>query len=202
MEPLAASRCPVCDRPYAPDESACGNPAVQPGRPLVLLERRHLDADRRAESRDQPVQVRRAMGMGPNLRPGGGRVPRRASRYSSASSTSSPRVRPTWGRTAAASTTRGWCWTRAAVEVSPGAVWPFDITGEPLIVKTGPTPPNGRERIPGPPATSPKARCVTPCGSPGPRTSSGKRVLVYDDVFTDGLTLNEVARALRLAGAD
>lgn len=28
-----------------------------------------------------------------------------------------------------------------------------------------------------------------------------KRVLVYDDIYTDGLTLREVARALRLAGA-
>ena len=31
--------------------------------------------------------------------------------------------------------------TQAAVEVSPGTMWPFDITGEPVIVKTGPTPP-------------------------------------------------------------
>ena len=29
----------------------------------------------------------------------------------------------------------------------------------------------------------------------------GKRVLVYDDVYTEGLTLREVARALRAAGA-
>lgn len=29
----------------------------------------------------------------------------------------------------------------------------------------------------------------------------GKRVLVYDDIFTEGLTLNEVARALRHVGA-
>jgi predicted amidophosphoribosyltransferase len=26
MEPLAASRCPVCDRPCAAEETACGNP--------------------------------------------------------------------------------------------------------------------------------------------------------------------------------
>jgi predicted amidophosphoribosyltransferase len=29
----------------------------------------------------------------------------------------------------------------------------------------------------------------------------GRRVLVYDDVFTDGLNLNTVARKLREAGA-
>ena len=33
------------------------------------------------------------------------------------------------------------------------------------------------------------------------RDVRGMRVLVYDDVFTDGLTLNEVARTLRRAGA-
>ena len=29
----------------------------------------------------------------------------------------------------------------------------------------------------------------------------GKRILVYDDVYTEGLTLREVARSLRDAGA-
>jgi predicted amidophosphoribosyltransferase len=34
-----------------------------------------------------------------------------------------------------------------------------------------------------------------------PQEIRGRRMLVYDDVFTDGLTLNEVATALRHDGA-
>jgi predicted amidophosphoribosyltransferase len=36
---------------------------------------------------------------------------------------------------------------------------------------------------------------------PEPKAVAGRRVLVFDDVFTEGLTLHEVARTLRLAGA-
>ncbi|WP_054570849.1 ComF family protein [Frankia sp. R43] len=36
---------------------------------------------------------------------------------------------------------------------------------------------------------------------PDPALVAGRRILVYDDVFTSGNTLNEVARALRNAGA-
>jgi predicted amidophosphoribosyltransferase len=36
---------------------------------------------------------------------------------------------------------------------------------------------------------------------PRPAHVSGREILVYDDVFTDGFTLREVARALRRAGA-
>jgi predicted amidophosphoribosyltransferase len=36
---------------------------------------------------------------------------------------------------------------------------------------------------------------------PDPDLVAGKRMLVYDDVYTEGLTLREVARALRSAGA-
>jgi predicted amidophosphoribosyltransferase len=37
---------------------------------------------------------------------------------------------------------------------------------------------------------------------PDPSVVDGARVLVFDDVMTEGSTLREVARALRLAGAD
>jgi predicted amidophosphoribosyltransferase len=37
---------------------------------------------------------------------------------------------------------------------------------------------------------------------PNPGDVAGRRILVVDDVFTEGSTLREVARALRLAGAD
>ena len=32
---------------------------------------------------------------------------------------------------------------------------------------------------------------------PNPARTASRSILVYDDVFTDGTTLNEVARALR-----
>jgi predicted amidophosphoribosyltransferase len=89
---------------------------------------------------------------------------------------------------------------QAAAEVSPWDEWPFDIEGEPVIVKAGPTPAmqghTYRERRDIAEGELRDALHVT-----RPAGIAGRRILVYDDVFTDGLTLNEVARAVRLAGA-
>lgn len=71
----------------------------------------------------------------------------------------------------------------------------------PPIIKTGPTTPlvdlrTWRERYEMCAHTLPDLLAV-----PDPSVVAGKDVLVYDDVFTDGLNLNAVAGALAQAGA-
>ena len=75
----------------------------------------------------------------------------------------------------------------------------IDSATVPTIIRTGPTPRltgNGyqvRRRI-----AEEQLRAVLRAADP--KRVTGRRVLVFDDVFTDGRTLNEVARALRVAG--
>jgi predicted amidophosphoribosyltransferase len=87
----------------------------------------------------------------------------------------------------------------AADEVARGSNWPFDLDELPAIVKTGPTVSfatmsYAKRRD----AAQTELREVLQV--PHPERTAGKRILVYDDVFTDGHTLNEVARALRVDG--
>jgi len=82
----------------------------------------------------------------------------------------------------------------------------LDVTGlvfaldPPAIVKTGPTTPlvglNWQQRRHVCEVEWPRVLDV-----PDPSRVRGKAILVYDDVFTDGLLLNTVARKLRQAGA-
>jgi predicted amidophosphoribosyltransferase len=82
-----------------------------------------------------------------------------------------------------------------------GDRWKFDLDSPPAVIKTGPTSPLSR-------AGSYKRRreiaeteIRQSLAVPDPAKVSTKRILVFDDVFTDGLTLQEVARALRREGA-
>jgi predicted amidophosphoribosyltransferase len=77
--------------------------------------------------------------------------------------------------------------------------WPFDSGYPPAIVKTAVTPPlvgrtwqQRREIAEGELRDSLRV--------PNRRRTEGQAILVYDDVFTDGFTLREVARCLREEG--
>jgi predicted amidophosphoribosyltransferase len=197
MEPLADRRCPVCDRPYAPDENTCGNPICN--RSARRFSWNFAISMRTGQLKDAINRYKYDERWGWALifgRVVAGFLEEQAGLFREFDViTASPTYVGPGGRSFDHTRT---VLERAAAEVPPGTVWPFDITGEPLIVKTGPTPPmvgNGyqdRRRIAEGPLRD--ALRVT-------RDVRGQRALVYDDVFTDGLTLNEVARALRLAGA-
>ncbi len=83
-------------------------------------------------------------------------------------------------------------------QVEDGGRWPFNRTG--LIVKTGDTESlvkksrSERQRI-----CEEQLRSVLRVPTPG--LVKGRDILVIDDVFTDGSTLREIARALKLAGS-
>jgi predicted amidophosphoribosyltransferase len=96
----------------------------------------------------------------------------------------------TWDHTAAV--------IKSAAEM-PGP-WPFYTDSPPVIRKVNATPSmtgmRYRQRRENAEGALREALEVL-----RPEIITAKNVLVYDDVFTDGLTLREVARALRQAGA-
>ncbi len=97
---------------------------------------------------------------------------------------------------------RSWDHTRLVVveaEALAEGAWPFDTADPPAITKIAAT-----ERLTG---KSWRQRFEIARGPlraalavPDPAKTRRRKILVYDDVFTDGQTLNEVARCLRLAG--
>lgn len=85
-----------------------------------------------------------------------------------------------------------------AEQVPPGR-WPFDLAEPPAIIKMADTPPMTgmkyqQRRV------NAESAVRDALSVPDPSRTAGRRIIVVDDVFTDGLTMREVARALRLRG--
>jgi predicted amidophosphoribosyltransferase len=87
----------------------------------------------------------------------------------------------------------------AAEDVAPGNSWPFDLNDVPVIIKTGPTESFATKTY-AQRRDSAQTQLRDALQVPDPRRTNGTRILVYDDVFTDGHTLNEVARSLLVLG--
>lgn len=87
----------------------------------------------------------------------------------------------------------------ADAEQVPAGRWPFDLQEPAAVVKTADT-----EAMTGKSYQERRRNAEGPLRAsmsvPDPRRTAGRRIVVVDDVFTDGLTLREVARSLRSAG--
>ena len=99
---------------------------------------------------------------------------------------------------------RDWDPVRTIIDAAAsltGSTWPFDLGRPPVIVKIKPTTPmkqvtNWRER-----KRVAEKEIRASLVVPGPQKVKGGSILVFDDLFTDGFTLNEVARCLLANGA-
>lgn len=100
---------------------------------------------------------------------------------------------------------RSWDYAReiliaASREQRPPSDWPFDLSAQPAIIKTVETEPMARIKTYRERRTHAEAAIRSALLVTDPARVQSKVVLVVDDTFTDGLTLREVARALRLQG--
>lgn len=78
--------------------------------------------------------------------------------------------------------------------------WPFDDLMQPAIIKSQETPSMTKRNWPQRLKVA-ENELRAALSVPNPDRVAGKNILVFDDVFTDGMTLREVARALQSAGA-
>lgn len=192
-------RCRICAHPYPDDSTECGNPVCKMGTrcfewslPVAMREGRLKDAISDFKYNDHryyaPVFGRILLGhLDAN----------RDSYATIGLIVASPTF-------TGAGATRSWDHTRAvllaAASQQGDTDWPFDTAEVPAVIKAAETPRmvgmgylERRRNAEGPLRESLRV--------PDSNRVHNLDVLVYDDVMTDGLTLREVARALRGAGA-
>jgi predicted amidophosphoribosyltransferase len=193
MEKLSATKCKTCDRPLRADE-ACRNPICSwddrqfQWNFAVAMRSGHLERAINAykyEDKKDWAQVFARVLVGFLEE-----KPKTFTQFDLVVAS------PTYVSRAEG---RQWDHTRRVIELAYTFCqgrWPFDIVEPPAIIKTRATQKmmqssTWRERKRIAENDLRDALKVTV-----PKRISGKLILVYDDVFTDGFTLNEVARCL------
>lgn len=94
---------------------------------------------------------------------------------------------------------RRWDHTRLVLEVAAntsGSRWPFDLEEPPVIIKTEATTPLVKAKTWRQRKEIAEVDLRDALAVPRPPRTRGKNILVYDDTFTGGFTLREVAKCL------
>ena len=195
LEPLAPdeARCGTCAQPYQPNEDQCRNPLCNAGW-------RMFDWNYAIAMRTAPLKNAIAM-----YKYGGekrwatifgrivaGFIEDHAGLMSEFDIiTATPTYLGPGGRTF--DHTRD---VLAVADLETGGRWPFDVEDSPVIVQMTAT--ERMARIKTYAARKEHARTTlrAALSIPDPARTKGMSILVYDDLFTNGLVLNEVARAL------
>jgi predicted amidophosphoribosyltransferase len=199
MENLAQKRCRVCDLPYNPGEEECKNPICNWDNRYFLWNyavaikslalERAIKAYKFEDRKKWAVIFARVL----------------VGFLDEESATFKPFdlivASPTYVSIDGVS--RTWDHTRRVLSEAFSEChgrWPFDVGEHPAaIIKTAATTPmtnkNWKQRH-----EIAQSELREALDVPDPDRTRGKTILVYDDVFTDGHTLNEVARCLKLKG--
>lgn len=205
IEPLAdpERRCEVCDQTYIEGATACKNPVCAMGQ--RWFERNHAIAIRSGVL-EQAINAYKYSGSTSGDRGWAaifgrilvGFLDANQSAFESADLiVASPTFIGSESR-------RDWDHIRsiliaADAEQVPSRRWPFDLADLPAIIKTTDTSAmtglTYRQRRLN--AEGPVREALS---VPDPSRTAGRRIIVVDDVFTDGLTMREVARALSVRG--
>jgi predicted amidophosphoribosyltransferase len=205
MEPLAdlKNRCEVCDQTFVVGETTCKNPVCNMGQKwfewnyAIAIRSGTLQAVINAYKYSGPTSDNRGWAaifgrilvgfLDANVAPFEG-----TDLIVASPTFVGPGGRRAWDHI------RGILIAADAEQVPPGR-WPFDLAEIPAIVKSEDTP-----AMTGLKYQARRANAEGPVRAalsvPDPSRTAGRNILVVDDVFTDGLTMREVARALHLQG--
>ncbi len=192
--PLGHARCPICDRPYEQGERRCRNRLCSSAERQFSWNYAIVLRDERLRRVIERYKFEQKWGWAIIF----GRILVGALEHDAARFRGFDLIIPSPdspGRFGHAARVI----EEAAKHLPPAAAWPFHL-GAPVIAKTRDArrlsqTRDLKERVEVAESDLRDALTVLL-----PRLTEGRRILVYDDTFTTGCTLNEVARALRTQG--